>query len=299
MLKFCVYCGHRVEVLLPISGFTDYDFEGVTVKKDTWNYTKQAVKDCDLIISHLDKAGRALNLAEFFKKPFVQVIHNTNFYGILAAKHRDNPGERFAYVVYNSEFTKKEMKYPNPSVIVHPPVDSKRYKVIRKGKKITLINLFERKGSVFFNDLVRMLPEYEFLGVEGGYGKQIKVNAPNITYMENTPEARKIYAQTRILLMPSQYESFGRTGVEAMVSGIPVISAPTPGLKESLGDAGIFLPLDNIQAWVKEIRRLDDKDYYSEVSKKSIIRAKEVESWAKDEMDKMEVFFMNILNKKV
>lgn len=298
LLKFCVKCGHKVEVLLPISKVTEYDFEGVTVKKDDWKYTQKAVAECDLIISHLDKAGRALNLAEYFKKPFVQIIHNTNFYGILAAKHKDSRGERWAYVVYNSQFTKDEMKYPNPSVIVHPPVDNRRYKVHKKGKRLTLINLFERKGAPFFNDLARALPEYEFLGVEGGYGKQIHATHPNILYMENTPDARKIYSQTRVLLMPSLYESFGRTAIEAMVSGIPVIAAPTKGMKESLGEAAIFCDL-KLDEWVEAIKRLDNKEYYNEVSKKCIERANVMEKLSHDELDKMETFFMDIIYKRV
>lgn len=299
MLKFCVKCGHNVEVLLPISGLKPYEFEGVKVNLDSWKYTRDAVMECDLIISHLDKAGRSLNLAEFFHKPFVQIIHNTNYYGILAAKHKESKAERWAYCVYNSEYTKNELKYPNPSVTVHPPVDPNRYKVIRKGKKITLINLFERKGVHLFNDLVRRFPDYEFLGVEGGYGKQIHITSPNITYMDNTPDARKIYTQTRILLMPSLYESFGRTAVEAMVSGIPVIAAPTKGLKESLGDAAIFCNAEKIDEWAEAIQRLDDKEYYSAVSKRCIQRAKDVAAWSSDELDKFETFLMDILYKRI
>jgi glycosyltransferase involved in cell wall biosynthesis len=325
MLKFCVERGHGVEVRLPISGLKPYNLEGVRVEKDTWEETKESVKTADIIISHLDRAGRSLNVCEFYKKPFIQVIHNSNYYGILASKHRELVN-RFVYVVYNSEFTKVACKYPNPSCIVHPPVDSTRYRVgekkpakvkikgvktievqtikqedkpVKSGKKITLINLFERKGGLFFNDLIRLMPDYEFLGVEGGYGKQEKSNLPNVTYMENTPDARNIYSQTRILLMPSQYESYGRTGIEAFCSGIPVIATPTPGLLESLGDAGIFCSLESPLKWVEAIKKLDDEKYYSEVSKKCIERAKDIEINSEKELNDMVNFFEDVLNKRV
>lgn len=298
MLKFLVANGHKVEVLVPINKIQPYEIEGVYVNVDTYRYTTDAVKNCDMIISHLDRSGKALNYAEFYKKPFVQVIHNTNYYGILTAKHRERGNGRFAYVVYNSEFTKKEMKYPNPSVVVHPPVDPKRYKT-KRGKKLTLINLFERKGSPLFHDLARLLPDYEFLGVEGGYGRQLKENLPNVQYMENTKDAKKIYSQTRVLLMPSLYESYGRTAIEAMCSGIPVIANPTPGLIESMGDAGIFCRNESPLSWVEAIKKLDDPVEYKKASEAATKRAEEVTGGSKKELEDMEQFFMDIIQRRV
>ncbi|MFE4971343.1 glycosyltransferase [Kitasatospora sp. NPDC056651] len=52
----------------------------------------------------------------------------------------------------------------------------------------------------------------------------------------------RVYARSRVVLMPSSHESWGRVGVEAFASGIPVIAHPTPGLAECLGHAGIYVP---------------------------------------------------------
>lgn len=293
MMKDLVEKGHSVEVVVP--GIVDYDFEGVKVRKDEWSYTKKVMLQSDLIVSHLKQAGKTLNMCEFYKKPFLQVIHNTNYYGILAVKHREqNP---WVYTLYNSFYTKNEMNYPCPSLVVHPPVDQKRYKT-KPGKNITLINLFERKGGKFFGELAKLMPDYEFLGVEGGYGTQEKVDLPNMTYMSNTPDAKKIYNKTRILLMPSQYESYGRTGIEAMCSGIPVIAAPTPGLKESLGDAGIFCKLSSPLSWIEAIKKLDDPKEYEIASKKCLARVKEVEKGIRSELQSMETFFNKIANEE-
>lgn len=300
MNKYLVKCGHKVEVLLPISNLTGYDLEGVKVGFDHFKYTTEAIKACDVVISHLDRAGKALNYCEFYRKPFVQIIHNTNDYGILRTKHHEQGHGRFVYVVYNSIYTRDTMKYPNPSCLVHPPVDPVRYKVPRKGTKITLINLFERKGGRFFLDLARLMPDYPFLGVEGGYGRQEKdENIYNVEYMENTPDARKIYAKTRILLMPSLYESYGRTAVEAMCSGIPVIAAPTPGLKESLGSAGIFCNLESPLSWVEAIKKLDDPEEYKTASKNALERSKIIEKSVDSELDNFEKFIMDIINRRV
>jgi glycosyltransferase involved in cell wall biosynthesis len=191
------------------------------------------------------------------------------------------------------------MKYPCPGCVVHPPVDGKRYKVTKKGSKLTLINLFERKGGLIFQQLARMLPDRDFLGVEGGYGKQEKAELKNVVYMENTNDAKKIYAQTKVLLMPSLYESYGRTAVEAMASGIPVIANSTPGLTESLGEAGIYAPIEKLDEWVKEIRRLEDPDEYSKASKKCLDRFKEITLQSKTELEAMENFIFDVIERKI
>lgn len=295
MMKFLKEKGHKVQVLVH-ADIASYDIDGVSVSKD--RDVKKAVLQADLVISHLKQAGRSLNLCEFYKKPYVQVIHNCNYYDILNVKHKPKGADRFVYAIYNSEYTKKEMNYKCPSIIVHPFVDPKRYKT-KKGKKITLINLFERKGGKFFNDLIKLLPDYEFLGVKGGYGTQEMSDLPNVTYLDNTPDAKKIYSQTRILLMPSIYESYGRTGIEAFCSGIPVIAAPTPGLKESLGDAGIFCKLDSPLKWIEAIKSLDDEEHYKEVSKECLARSVNVEKEVLAELKKMELFFEDIILKRV
>ncbi len=60
--------------------------------------------------------------------------------------------------------------------------------------------------------------------------------------------------------------------IEAAASGIPVVAAATPGLKEALGPAGIFCERDNLDAWVTEIRRLRDSPLAYEQASRAISR---------------------------
>ena len=143
------------------------------------------------------------------------------------------------------------------------------------------------------------MPDRDFLGVEGGYGKQEKEAIKNISYMDNTPDMKKVYSQTRILLMPSLYESYGRTAVEALVSGIPVIAAPTPGLKESLGDAGIFCDAEKPEQWVEAIKKLDDPEVYKAQSKKCTERFKAIEAEKEKELKGFEDFLFDIYERKI
>jgi glycosyltransferase involved in cell wall biosynthesis len=65
-----------------------------------------------------------------------------------------------------------------------------------------------------------------------------------------------VWAQTRVLMVPSVHESYGMAAVEALASGIPVIAHPTPGLREALGDAGTFVDRADVRAWVAAIKEL-------------------------------------------
>jgi glycosyltransferase involved in cell wall biosynthesis len=90
----------------------------------------------------------------------------------------------------------------------------------------------------------------------------------------------EVYARTRILLMPSDYESWGRVGVEAVASGIPVIAHPTEGLTESLGPAGTFCDRDNVDVWQKAIEMLDDPAVYRAASRRAKARSKALDPGA-------------------
>ncbi|MBQ1163612.1 glycosyltransferase, partial [Streptomyces sp. A73] len=68
--------------------------------------------------------------------------------------------------------------------------------------------------------------------------------------------AERVYGRTRVLLMPRSYESWGRAGCEALASGIPVEAHPTPGLCESLGEAGVYVDRNDLDGYEAVLRKL-------------------------------------------
>ena len=78
---------------------------------------------------------------------------------------------------------------------------------------------------------------------------------PNVEVLPNQRDARRVYAQTSVLLMPSHYESWGRCAVEAAASRIPTLAAPTPGLTETEVPVGFADPGD-IDLWATLLEAL-------------------------------------------
>jgi len=201
----------------------------------------------------------------------VWIAHNTHKYGVISARKRG------IHVVYNSYYVKGETEQhykQHPCILVRPPIDIDHYKVRSKRTHITLINYNDLKGGVHLANIAKQMKGKKFLAVRGAYGMMVEDQPGNVEKMPNMEDIRTAYRKTRILIMPSRYETWGRTAAEAMCSGIPVIAHPTPGLKECLGDAGRFVPFHHLPSWVEAIEEVEAS--YDEWSKMAILRAKEI-----------------------
>ena len=167
-------------------------------------------------------------------------------------------------------------KYGLNSIILNPPIDSRRYVTHTERRYITLVNMSENRGVRQFFEMAKALPEYEFLAV--GSEESMSPLSENVTLWHSQSDMRVVYNVTGILCMPSKSESWGRAGIEAIASGIPVIASPTAGLKESLDYAGIFVERDDAEGWIGAIRELKTNSlYYKKSSELATKRSKEMD----------------------
>lgn len=273
--KSLVKKGHDVRVLLHQGGQYGikwaYEHEGITVFAPA---NQEALfKTSDIICTHLEYTDYTIRMGR--GKKIVHFVHNSSPYPPVIA----NP---HVWVVYNSEWIKKALNYPNKSFVLRPPVDYRYYDVGETGEFITLINLDFNKGGGILTRIAEALPDKKFLAVKGSYSVddkgQYDRQPPNVTVIENTPDILSVYKKTRVLIMPSLYESWGRTATEAMCSAIPVVCSRTEGLNENCGKAGLYVDdRDNIDQWVRWIKRLDDKKFYNQVSHFSRERSRELD----------------------
>lgn len=272
MLRALARRGHQVDVTLSRQVGEPYTLSGVNVwpyvdKRDVFRW----LGDADVLVTHLENTPRTAVLGRLNGIPVVQVLHNT----MRITKEwllREPP----QLVVANSEWMLADLGEAIPPrtrpLVVRPLVHSGEYATPTDAPRdrVTLVNLRRMetspggstmgKGAEVFWALAERMPNVKFLGVLGGYGGQlVRDDLPNVEVLEHVPhhEMRdRVYARTRVLLMPSSYESWGRVGTEALCSGIPVIAHPTPGLLESLGDAGIFVDRDDVDGWCRALRTL-------------------------------------------
>ena len=199
--------------------------------------------------------------------------NDVNVVAVVHSDLRPQLADLVDLVVWNSETTRQN----RPGIVCHPPTNPADYRTT-PGDHVTLVNLSEEKGGELFDRIARGMPDTKFLGVTGGYGRQMRMNESNIEVIPSTHNMRDdVYARTRILAMPSVRESWGMVGVEAMASGIPVIAHPTPGLRESLGDAGIFVDRSDVHAWIDELRRLEDPAEYAAAAALALTRSAELD----------------------
>ena len=88
-----------------------------------------------------------------------------------------------------------------------------------------------------------------------------------------------IYAGARLFVYPSHYEGFGLPVVEAMASGVPVITSSVSCLPEVAGDAADLVHPDDVDGLrISMERLLEDEGHRDELRARGIERAKRF-SW--------------------
>lgn len=289
LLRALVEHGHRVEVWLTrYSTYrAPYEVEGVRVVPfaSRTDFAERA-RVADVVISHLHSVGNAAALTRGFGSKLVVLAHNTRdgtFAGMLGGVD---------LAVFNSDTTQQAARAffaqagsahgapPARELVVHPPVYGGDY-ATTPGDAVTLVNTCRDKGGELLRELAARMPQLPFLAVKGAYGQQLAAGSlpSNVQVLEHDPAMReRVFARTRVLLMPSAYEAFGRVGVEAMHSGIPVIAHPTPGLVESLGDAAHFVDRGDVDGWEKQLRQLmDEAEVWQHASHAALQRAAELD----------------------
>lgn len=278
MVKALHNAGHDVRVWATVLPEAPPYFEHEEIPIHVTNvvYARQQIETwCpDVIVSHHDNTDRAAQISRKKNIPFAFIMHND--FPDTAKKLNMDPD----LVVFNTNWM-RDLFHPHAKnhLVVHPPVYAKDHKTT-PGECVTLVNMNVHKGAEILYELARRMPEVKFLGVEGGHGEQvIRHDLHNVQIQPHTSNMKKdVWAKTKILLMPSVYESYGMAGVEALASGIPVLANPTPGLMESQGKHGLFIERDDIDMYEETIRwLLDSPENYRHESRQAMGRSKELD----------------------
>lgn len=284
LLQALTRAGWEIRVSAREHRHRPYRWEGIQVEPgNDDSSTGDVVEWADVVITHLHSTRRAVAWCRQ-GRPLVHLVHNH----AQLASERVQGRRDAAMVVWNSQWVADHWaEWPGPSILVRPPTEVERYRTVDPVRNaaghVTLLNLTDVKGGTTFWKLVDRRPDLPFMGVIGAYyNQEIPDRVPaNARLVENTPNVRDIYARTRVLLMPSVYESWGQTAAEAAASGIPILAASTPGLRECMtsarhGECAIFLDPRDVDAWADALRDLDDPRTWERWSDKARARSAEL-----------------------
>lgn len=178
-------------------------------------------------------------------------------------------------LITNSQYTAGVVRelLGRDSVVIPPLVDRAAYETPTSRRFVTMVNPRKIKGGETALALVKACSDIPFLFVEawqGGdeYVASLRAAArriPNLTWRAPTTDMRSIYAETAIMLVPSDWEeTWGRVATEAHASGIPVLARAVAGVPEAVGPGGILIaPRAPLEDWVRALRSMwDDAAFY-------------------------------------
>jgi len=153
-------------------------------------------------------------------------------------------------IVSDSKNVQSRVKeyYGRESVVVYPPIDTKRYHYRKNGDFWLSVNrLYPEKRVDLQIDVFRELPK-ERLVIVGGYLQGDHASAyvrrirealpPNVEIRGSLSEDEliELYANCKAFITTAMDEDFGMTPLEAMASGKPVVAVNEGGYKETIVD---------------------------------------------------------------
>ncbi len=186
---------------------------------------------------------------------------------------------RLRYIA-NSQFTASafEKRYGIKVPVAPPLVRPEAYRTETSRQAVVFVNPHPFKGVETAFVMAEHRPDIPFDFVEGWplndeLLAQYRSRAGalgNIRWIGRQSDMRKVYANARIVLAPSQaasetwVEAWGRIVTEAHCSGIPVIASNSGGLPESTGPGGLLVDPDGApEDWTRALSELwDDQEKY-------------------------------------
>lgn len=99
-----------------------------------------------------------------------------------------------------------------------------------------------------------------------------------------------LYSESLALVHPSLIEGFGLTGLEAMASGLPVLSSDTTCLPEVYGDAALYFDPYNQQSLILRLEQImGDSSILKDLKKKGLLRVKRF-SWTRTAKETLKAY---------
>lgn len=273
------FATHRLNVWLQRQGWTvtvylipgglkapaDYpaEFEGVSIQFCSNPYSLQFPPH-SVVCSQLWATRNARTIAEMRGAPYVEFVH---YVDNTVLSPWPWTARRTFHMVYNSENTRsrtlalaswlREVPDCVLQPIVWPVAAAPVHAAFETRPWILLVNTSEDKGAKQFAALSQRDGQRAYVGIRGAHGAQYACGEA-VRILEPTLDMEPVWEKTRILVVLSTYETWSMVATEALAHGIPVVAADhIPALRENCGDAALYVPRDDVDAWLAAFTRIE------------------------------------------
>lgn len=286
----------------------EYSFEGVEVKKidtpDVLNIkaspmpiAKQLLEvDAKLVIGQNELSLPAVHAARAAGAISVVNVHTPPRFGRNireAVVYAD-------YAIYNTQTAATQWGEPD-ALVVHPPISEIPSNTSTNGDAYTLLSSLRNKGVQVVLDLAKLHPDKRFIIVrspaEPTHGiPDLEERAAELPNVELHPrvdpkDVYKYFEQTRILLVPSMYETYGMSAIEAAGYGIPCVHVDTPHVREGIGEAAVLVSPLSVEETAMGIELIESN--YKAYSEAARAKAEWLHARQAQELEKFAYFIAN------
>jgi len=174
-----------------------------------------------------------------------------------------------AAVVANSEGLRKLALEFMPGLdikVIPNGIDTERFQISRKRIDL-LIEAVARTKQLGLNIQFSIAGEGNLMTQLQSLANQLNV-ADSVSFMGRIPPEQmpQLYRDNDIFIMSSAHEGMSNAMLEAMASGLPIITTRCEGVEELLTDNGVVLERINAEAIAEAIKKMaDDQETYKEM----------------------------------
>ena len=187
----------------------------------------------DVIVGQQWATEEASRWATMLGRPFVMFVHGPG--------QLEHFRPQCDLVVFNSAHQLESAPRAlgnTPATVLHPPVFRADYETPRTGACITFVGTGPAEGN---GDCCCGRACDASGAVPVRDGRRPRDLPANVEVMRRTADMREVYGRTRLLVVPSSHESYGRVAVEGAMSGIPSVVADLPGIREATCGLATFV----------------------------------------------------------
>ncbi|NMB91474.1 glycosyltransferase family 4 protein [candidate division WWE3 bacterium] len=257
----------------------------------------------------------------FFGVPYVLVLAGDTLFELIEGKRADGKvaisnfmNDQCKKYGYSAEIIPKgiDLSRFNPNVDCKDLFDEN--KLSGKVLILTVCRLDPRKDLITLvecaNEIINKKKRRDFMFLiigEGVERRRLEEKIENYGLKDNVKligkvlnssnELPKYYVMSNLFVLPTLYEGFGWVYIEAMASGLPIVTTKVGSNEEVVGDIGVLIkPRDHVLLADTVLKILDDKENIEKMRKSGLEKVKAY-SWD-NIMFNYEGYYLSVSSKK-